>query len=142
MRNVGTMMPTDTLAFAARLTALLLALAADLPAQHRVVLRGQRFAPARLEATVGDTVRFELESGAPHNVAFYPDSIPPGALAPLARNLGADPRLLFTPDMLLFTGEAFVLSLAGLPPGTYVFYCAPHVAGGMRGELVVRARAP
>lgn len=134
------MTPTRRMRTLALATGLLLAAAAELPAQHRVVLRGQRFQPAQVVAAVGDSVRFELESGAPHNVAFYPDSIPPGALAPLARNLGADPRLLFTPDMLLFTGEAFVLSLAGLPPGTYVFYCAPHVAGGMRGELVVRAR--
>jgi plastocyanin len=135
-------MPTRHVRIAALLTALLLGAATDLPAQHRVVLRGQRFTPERVVATVGDSVRFELESGAPHNVAFYPDSIPSGALAPLARNLGSDPRYLFTPDMLLFPGEAFVLRLAGLPPGTYVFYCAPHVAGGMRGELVIRARAP
>jgi plastocyanin len=128
--------------FAVLATAVLLGTTAELPAQHRVVLRGQRFTPARVEATVGDSVRFELESGAPHNVAFYPDSIPRGALAPLAKNLRADPRLLFTPDMLLFPGEAFVLSLADLPPGTYVFYCAPHLGGGMRGELVVRARTP
>lgn len=110
--------------------------------QHRVVLRGQRFFPARIVATVGDSIRFELESGAPHNVAFNPDSIPPGALAPLAKNLGTEPRWLFTPDMLLNPGESVVLSLVDLPPGTYVFYCAPHVGGGMRGELVLLRNAP
>lgn len=136
------MLSKHTLTIAALLTALLLGAPDALHAQHRVVLRGQRFTPDHLVATVGDSVRFELESGAPHNVAFYPDSIPPGAQAPLAKNLRADPRLLFTPEMLLFPGEAFVLSLADLPPGRYVFYCAPHVGGGMRGEFVVRAREP
>jgi plastocyanin len=110
--------------------------------QVRVGMRGQRFTPARIVATAGDSIRFELESGGPHNVAFYSDSIPAGALATLARNLGTEPRYLFTPDMLLSPGETFVLSLAGLPPGTYPFYCAPHLGGGMRGELVIRAREP
>jgi len=110
--------------------------------EHRVSMRGQRFTPARVVATAGDSVRFELESGGPHNIVFDPDSIPPNALAPLARNLGASAAFLMTPDMLLDAGESFVLSLADLPPGTYPFYCAPHLGGGMRGELVVQARAP
>jgi plastocyanin len=106
--------------------------------QLRVVMRGQRFVPARLEASAGDTVRFELESGAPHNVAFNVDSIPPGALDRLARNLGTAPRPLSMSGMLLAPGEAIVLPLSRLPPGTYVFYCAPHYGGGMRGELVIK----
>lgn len=110
--------------------------------QLRVGMQGQRFLPAHLVATVGDSIRFELESGGPHNVAFDPDSIPPGALARLARNLGTEPRFLVTPEMLITRGETFTLSLAGLPPGTYVFYCTPHLGSGMRGELVLGAREP
>ena len=110
--------------------------------QLRVVMQGQRFTPSRIEATVGDSVRFELESGGPHNVAFDPDSIPAGALAPLAKNLRIDPRFLVIPEMLIDRGESFTLSLEGLPPGTYHFYCGPHLAGGMKGVLVVRAREP
>lgn len=106
---------------------------------HRVTMRGQRFTPARIVAAAGDSLRFELESGGPHNVAFDPDSIPAGALAALARNLGSEPRFLVTPEMLIDRGEAFTLSLSGLPPGRYYFYCAPHVGGGMKGELVIAA---
>lgn len=105
--------------------------------QLRVILRGQRFEPSRIVATDADTIRFELESGAPHNVAFHPDSIPSGALDALARNLKTDPRNLFTPDMLLMPGESILLPLTGLPPGRYFFYCAPHYGGRMFGEFVI-----
>lgn len=107
--------------------------------QHRIVMQGARFAPARVEATVGDTLVFELLSGGPHNVAFDPDSIPAGARQALARNLGADARFLVVPEMLIDRGETLVLPLAGLPPGTYRFYCTPHLGGGMEGRLVLRA---
>ncbi|MBX3175337.1 MAG: hypothetical protein KF709_13060 [Gemmatimonadaceae bacterium] len=109
-------------------------------AEVRVVMRGQRFFPARVESTVGDTVVFVLESGAPHNVAFERDSIPAGALSPLARALGGDEKYLFSKDMVLIPGETIAVATAELPPGRYVFYCAPHYGGGMRGELVLRAR--
>jgi plastocyanin len=123
--------------------AAVLSVAAHAPADAghgaplRIGMRGQRFFPARIVATVDDTLRFELESGGPHNIAFDPDSIPPGALARLARNMRSDPRYLVTPEMLIDPGETFSLPLAGLPPGTYRFYCTPHLGGGMRGELVV-----
>lgn len=113
-------------------------------AAHRVLVRvdmhGQRFTPAQLVATVGDSIVFVLQSGGPHNVAFDPDSIPVGALERLARNLGSEPRFLVTPEMLLDRGETFTLSLAGLPPGTYHFHCTPHLGGGMRGVLQLRPR--
>lgn len=107
--------------------------------QIRVVMQGQRFSPARVAATVVDTIIFELESGGPHNIAFDPDSIPAGALAQLARAMGNDPRFLVTPEMLITRGETFTLPLVGLPPGTYPFICTPHYGSGMRGEIVLRA---
>lgn len=110
--------------------------------QVRVGMRGQRFTVTRVVAMTGDSVRFDLESGGPHNIAFNADSIPPGTLAQLARNLGTEPRPFVMSAMLLDPGESLVLSLAGLAPGTYHFFCAPHLGGGMRGELVVTAREP
>ena len=109
-------------------------------AEHRVTMRGQRFLPARIVAMVGDSIRFDLESGGPHNIAFNADSIPSGALGPLARNLRKPTRALTMSEMLLDPGESLVLSLAGLPPGTYYYYCAPHYGGGMRGEIVITPR--
>jgi plastocyanin len=108
--------------------------------QVRVGMQQSRFTPSRIAAAVGDSIRFELEAGGPHNVAFDADSIPAGALAPLARNLGTEPRFLVTPEMLLSRGESFTLSTAGLPPGTYVFYCGPHLGAGMKGQLVLQPR--
>jgi plastocyanin len=108
--------------------------------QIRVGMRGQRFTVTRVVAMTGDSVRFDLESGGPHNIAFYSDSIPAGALSPLARNLGSAPTPLLMSTMLLDPGDSLVLSLAGLPPGSYPFFCAPHLGGGMVGQLVVTAR--
>ncbi len=105
----------------------------------RIEMTGARFTPARVVATVADTLVFELVSGGPHNVAFDPDSIPAGAREGLARNLGADPRFLVVPEMLIERGEVLELPLAGLPPGTYRFYCTPHLGGGMEGRLELRA---
>lgn len=110
--------------------------------QVRIDMQGQRFTPAQVVATVGDSLVFQLQSGGPHNVAFDPDSIPAGALEQLARNLGSDPQFLVTPEMLISRGESFTLSLAGLPPGTYHFYCTPHLGSGMRGVLQLLAIQP
>ncbi len=104
-----------------------------------VQMTGARFPPTRAVATPADTLRFELVSGGPHNVAFDPDSIPAGARDVLARNLGADARFLVVPEMLIDRGETLKVPLAGLPPGRYRFYCTPHLGGGMEGRLELTA---
>jgi plastocyanin len=122
------------------LVALVAMSAAGHETQIRVGMRGQRFTVTRVVAMAGDSVRFELESGGPHNIAFNADSIPSGTLDQLARNLGTAPQPLVMSAMLLDPGESLVLPLNGLAPGTYLFFCAPHYGGGMRGELVITAR--
>ena len=42
-----------------------------------------KYVPAQLTIKVGDAVRFHNKSGGPHNVSFWPDSIPSGAADPL-----------------------------------------------------------
>ena len=96
-----------------------------------------RFDPARIEAARGDTVRFVLSSGAPHNVAFdaaaIPDQAEPalaallhGRIGPLAGPLVSEP------------GASYAVVVTGVPPGAYPFFCMPHMSLGMTGTLVVK----
>ncbi len=39
--------------------------------------------------------------------------------------------------LLVLDGDTYTVVVPALPPGRYRFFCAPHVGGGMRGELVV-----
>ena len=98
---------------------------------------GYHFRPASVSAHVGDVVRFVSVSGAPHNVSFWEDSIPTGAAATLQRNMQ---RTMGTLSGVLLTepNETYTVSLAGLRPGTYRYYCLPHLALKMVGRITVR----
>jgi plastocyanin len=94
------------------------------------------FVPANLTIKVGDVVVFKGVSGAGHDVAFYEDSIPPGAKAVLDAQMKTGPQPLAT-DMIP-DGSAVSISFAGAPTGTYKFFCIPHQAMGMKGTLTVQ----
>ncbi|MFL5464977.1 MAG: plastocyanin/azurin family copper-binding protein [Gemmatimonadaceae bacterium] len=101
--------------------------------------KGFRFVPASVTARVGDVVRFVNVSGGPHNVAFSADRIPAGAAARLQKNMGQTNGPL-TGAMIFEPNEVYTVSLAGLPAGTYNYYCVPHQAMNMTGRIRVRAR--
>ncbi|MFL5565758.1 MAG: plastocyanin/azurin family copper-binding protein [Gemmatimonadaceae bacterium] len=101
--------------------------------------KGFRFVPASVTARVGDVVRFVNVSGGPHNVAFSADRIPAGAAARLQKNMGQTTAPL-TGAMIFEPNEVYTVSLAGLPAGTYNYYCVPHQAMNMTGRVRVRAR--
>ena len=101
--------------------------------------KGFRFEPATITARVGDVVRFVNVSGGPHNVAFWADRIPSGAAAKLQKNMGETTDAL-SGAMIFDTNAVYTVSLAGLPAGTYNYYCAPHLAMHMTGRIRVRAR--
>jgi plastocyanin len=98
---------------------------------------GYRFSPANISAHIGDVVRFINVSGGPHNVSFWADSIPAGAAASLQKNMQQTIDAL---EGVMLSGpkETYTVSLAGLRPGTYRYYCAPHLAVGMVGRITVR----
>jgi plastocyanin len=100
---------------------------------------GYRFDPSSISARVGDVVRFVNVSGGPHNVAFWADRIPDGAVATLQKNMGQTIGPL-SGALLTAPNDAYTVSLAGLPPGTYNYYCLPHQAMKMTGRIKVRAR--
>jgi plastocyanin len=98
---------------------------------------GYKFSPASVTIQRGDTVKFTLVSGPPHNVVFWEDSIPKGAAAKLGKAMTKTVGPLTGP-FLLNAGDTYEISFAGLPVGTYKFYCAPHLALGMHGVIEVK----
>jgi plastocyanin len=107
-----------------------------IPVQMIGSTTGYRFEPDSVTIQVGDTVRFVSDSGGPHNVTFWPDSIPGGAEAQLQDNMMNTSGPLTGP-FLLKGGDATIVSFAHATPGVYKYYCMPHVARGMRGKIVV-----
>src|SRR5829696_7388715 len=91
---------------------------------------GYRFSPAKITIQRGDKVRFTLVSGPPHNVVFWSDSIPKGAVAVLAKGMPNSVDKLTGP-FFLKAGDTYVVSFAGAPAGRYRYYCTPHLALGM-----------
>jgi plastocyanin len=94
------------------------------------------FEPSMLSIKSGTTVRFINVSGGPHNIAFYPDSIPVGAAAALKAGMPTPMSDLMGP-FLTKPNETYDVSFAGAPAGIYKGYCLPHVALGMKVMIKV-----
>jgi plastocyanin len=99
--------------------------------------KGYRFEPASITIKAGDGVKWVNVTGGPHNVTFWSDSIPAGAAAVLGKNMPQTTAPLTGP-LLVTPNQAYTVSFAGAPAGTYHFYCTPHLALGMKGTLTVQ----
>ena len=99
--------------------------------------QGYRFDPANVTIKAGDAVRWTNVSGGPHNVTFWPDSVPSGAAAQLAPNMPNTTAVLTGP-LLTDPNATYVVSFAGLKPGVYHYYCTPHLALGMKATVTVQ----
>jgi plastocyanin len=99
--------------------------------------KGYRFDPASLTIKSGDGVRWTVVSGLPHNVTFWPDSIPSGAASVLQSAMQQTIGPLTGP-LLMAQNQTYTISFAGAPAGTYHYYCTPHLALGMIGKLIVQ----
>ena len=98
--------------------------------------KGNRFAPASITIHVGDVVTWTDVSGA-HNVVFWADSIPAGTQTILQGRMGATIGPLSGP-LFAAPNATYTVSFAGLKAGTYKYYCLPHLALGMRAQIVVQ----
>ena len=111
--------------------------------RKEVLLNNNRFMPAIITARVGDTLAFVNGRGGPHNVQFAGDSITDAAHRLIDAAMPERPRQPWSRDvplagpLLVLDGDTYKVVVPALPPGRYRFFCAPHVSGGMRGELVV-----
>ncbi|MGB3790895.1 MAG: plastocyanin [Phormidesmis sp.] len=86
------------------------------------------FEPATVTVSKGDTVTWENNKMAPHNVIFDANSVPGGkAVADKLTNK----QLTFAP------GESYS-STFDVEPGEYTYYCAPHRGAGMVGKIIVQ----
>lgn len=108
-----------------------------------VRLNNNRFLPALVTARAGDTLAFINGRGGPHNVQFADDSLSDAAHRLLDAAMPERPKVAWSRDvplagpLLVLEGDTYKVAVPDLPPGRYRFFCAPHVGGGMRGELVV-----
>jgi plastocyanin len=100
--------------------------------------RRAAFEPAALTVTPGATLRFINVSGGPHNVVFWPDSVPPGAADLLDAAMPNRMARLSGP-LATQPNEAYEIPVPPTaPPGRYRAYCLPHLAMGMTIAITVR----
>ncbi len=95
------------------------------------------FEPATLTVKAGSVVRFINVSGGPHDIAFYTDSVPKGAVDALKKGMANTMGDLVGP-FLTQPNEHYDVSFAGAPAGKYRGYCLPHVALGMHITITVQ----
>lgn len=95
-----------------------------------------RFVPARTAARPGDVVVFRTVSGAPHSVVFEAGGLSRQAHDALNDAMPRRAADLSSP-LLTRNGAEYRITVPALPKGTYRFFCLPHRAYDMRGELVV-----
>ena len=120
--------------------------AAGRPAQGnivrvRMVMTGTKpmFQPAAITVKQGDIVEFVNVSGFPHNVSFETTKIPAGAAPVLNASMPNRMQPLMGP-MMTTANQAYRVSFAGAPVGTYEVYCMPHKPMGMKMVVTVQAR--
>lgn len=99
--------------------------------------QGYTFQPAEITIKQGDGIKFVMVSGGPHNVAFDPAAVPAAAKSQLLANMPEQAGEL-SGKMLLNAGESYTISFAGVPAGTYDFFCTPHLAMNMKGKVTVQ----
>src|SRR5258708_2382048 len=98
--------------------------------------KGNRFVPASITIHSGDAVTWTNVSGA-HNVVFWADSIPAGTQTILQGKM-ANTMGPLTGPLFAAPNATYTISFAGLKAGTYKYYCLPHLALGMRAQVVVQ----
>ncbi len=96
-----------------------------------------KFDPSDITIKAGDVISFHNKTGGPHNISFWPDSIPAGAADVLKKNMPDQMAPLEAP-LLTEPDAVYKISFAGAPTGEYKFYCLPHLALGMKGKVTVQ----
>ena len=99
--------------------------------------QGYRFEPANITIKAGDGIKFTTVSGGPHNVAFDPAVIPADVQGQLDANI-SDKMGQLASALKTNAGESVTVSFANIKAGKYPFFCTPHLALGMKGEVTVQ----
>jgi plastocyanin len=93
-----------------------------------------RFSPAQVSARPGDVLLFKVKSGSPHSVVFESTGLSETARAALNGAMGRRSADLSSP-LLTADGTEYRITVPAISPGTYSFFCLPHRAYDMRGQL-------
>ena len=96
-----------------------------------------RFTPAKVTARPGDVLIFRAVSGAPHSVVFEGGGLEVKSRAALNEAMPRRSADLSSP-LLTGNGAEYRVVVPDLAPGSYAFFCLPHRAYDMRGELEVK----
>jgi plastocyanin len=95
-----------------------------------------RFEPASVKARSGDVLLFRAVGGGPHSVVFQNNGVSPADRERLNEAMPRRAGDLSSP--LLIDGAEYRVVVPDLTAGTYPFFCLPHKAYDMKGEVVVR----
>jgi plastocyanin len=96
-----------------------------------------RFEPATVTVQPNDVIVFRVVSGAPHSVVFEGEGLSPGVRGAINSALPGRSGDLSSP-LLTAVGKDYRMVVPQMPTGKYPFYCLPHRAYDMRGEMVVK----
>ena len=95
-----------------------------------------RFTPPLITARPGDVLSFRAGKGAPHSIVFEGNGLTEATREALNGAMTRRTGDLSSP-MLTGEGSGYRIVVPRIPPGIYHFYCLPHRAYDMRGQLRV-----
>lgn len=134
MANLPRIMFSSVFAFAA------IATSAEAQKRHSIRLEAAaekdsyRFTPASITARPGDVLVFKVGPGAPHSVVFEGGDLNEAGHEAMNGAMGRRTGDLSSP-LLTTPGSEYRLVVPRIAPGIYHFYCLPHRAYDMRGQL-------
>ena len=93
-----------------------------------------RFTPPLITARPGDVLLFKAGRGVPHSIVFESAGMSEQAHEAFNGAMSRRTGDLSSP-MLTLEGAEYRLVIPQVAPGIYQFYCLPHRAYDMRGQL-------
>jgi plastocyanin len=93
-----------------------------------------RFSPDQVTARPGDVLLFKVASGSPHSIVFESTGLSETGRAALNGAMSRRSADLSSP-LLTAEGAEYRIVVPAIAPGTYSFFCLPHRAYDMRGQL-------
>ena len=98
---------------------------------------GYKFIPENITVKSGDAIKYVMVSGGPHNVAF-PSVADAAVKAQLDANMPGQKMGEASGPMVMQPNEAYTVSFAKIPAGTYEVVCVPHLAMNMKRVVTVQ----
>ena len=107
-------------------------------ADHVVDMNAVAFDPSSVTVTQGDTIAWTYAAGEPHSVSAYGDGIPEGATYWASGGFDSEEAARTgweNGEGAVQSGQSYVHTFE--TTGTHEYFCIPHEAAGMVGEVVV-----